>query len=189
MDGLVQIATPDEVTQAEIAEAQGKEQAVKDAFASDLFSRWQGYREARREVEDEWLDALRAVKGEYGPEQEKVMEEQQALSRVFIKITASKVNAAYSRLIDLLFQNVDSFWDIVPSPLSDIPASIKQQIRMMAIQELLPYRLDPRTRNQLIQERNDEMERELLAEALEKANTAAMKMKRLIKDYLINANG
>ncbi|MGI2030695.1 hypothetical protein, partial [Endozoicomonas acroporae] len=74
------------------------------------------------------------------------------------------------------------------SPLSDIPAAIKQQIRMMAIQELLPYRLDPRTRNQLIQERNDEMERELLAEALEKANTAAMKMKRLIKDYLINAN-
>lgn len=187
--GLAQIATPDEVTQAEIAEAQGKEQAVKDAFASDLSSRWQDYRESRREVEDEWLEALRAVKGAYGPEQEKVMEEQQALSRVFIKITATKVNAAYSRLVDLLFQNVDSFWDIVPSPMADIPASIKRQIRMMAIQELLPYRLDPRTRNQLIQERNDEIERELLAEAMERANEAAMKMKRLIKDYLINANG
>ncbi|WP_422461790.1 portal protein [Endozoicomonas sp. ALB115] len=189
--GLVMVATPDEVTQAELdssLDKERREQAVRDAFASDLYSRWQGYREARREVEDEWLDALRAVKGEYGPEQEKVMEQQQALSRVFIKITATKVNAAYSRLIDLLFQNVDSFWDIVPSPLSDIPAAIKQQIRMMAIQELLPYRLDPRTRNQLIQERNDEMERELMAEALEKANTAAMKMKRLIKDYLINAN-
>ncbi len=187
--GLVQIATPDEVTQAEIAEAQGKEQAVKDAFASDLFSRWQGYRESRREVEDEWLDALRAVKGEYGPEQEKVMEEQQALSRVFIKITATKANAAYSRLIDLLFQNVDSFWDIVPSPMADLPASIKQRLRMMAIEELLPYPLDPRTRNQLIQERFDEMQRALMAEALERANEAAMKMKRLIKDYLISAQG
>ncbi|WP_422469146.1 hypothetical protein, partial [Endozoicomonas sp. ALC013] len=117
--GLVMVATPDQVTQAELDEAldnERREQAVRDAFASDLYSRWQGYREARREVEDEWLDALRAVKGEYGPEQEKVMEEQQALSRVFIKITATKVNAAYSRLIDLLFQNVDSFWDIVPSP-------------------------------------------------------------------------
>ncbi|WP_175404818.1 hypothetical protein, partial [Endozoicomonas atrinae] len=40
----------------------------------------------------------------------------------------------------------------------------------------------------LIQERNDEMERALMAEALERANEAAMKMKRLIKDYLINAN-
>ncbi|WP_202969875.1 hypothetical protein, partial [Endozoicomonas atrinae] len=118
--GLVMVATPDEVTQDELDAAldnERREQAVRDAFAADLQSRWQGYREARREVEDEWLEALRAVKGEYGPEQEKVMEEQQALSRVFIKITATKVNAAYSRLVDLLFQNVDSFWDIVPSPM------------------------------------------------------------------------
>ncbi|WP_163369315.1 hypothetical protein [Endozoicomonas acroporae] len=81
--GLVQIATPDEVTQAELESSLDKErreQAVRDAFVSDLYSRWQGYREARREVEDEWLDALRAVKGEYGPEQEKVMEQQQALA-------------------------------------------------------------------------------------------------------------
>lgn len=73
---MVQIATPDEVTQAELESSLDKEcreQAVRDAFASDLYSRWQGYREARREVEDEWLDALQAVKGEYGPEQEKVM--------------------------------------------------------------------------------------------------------------------
>ena len=190
-NGLVRIVTPDEVMQAELDTAldnERREQAVRDAFASDLQSRWQGYREARREVEEEWLASLRAVKGEYGPEQIRIMDEQQALSRVFIKITTTKVNAAYSRLVDLLFQNVDSFWDIVPSPMADIPASIKRQIRMMAIQELLPYRLDPHTRNQLIQERNDEMERALMAEALERANEAAMKMKRLIKDYLINAN-
>ncbi len=190
-NGLVRIATPDEVTQAELDDAldnERREQAVRDAFAADLFSRWQGYREARRDVEEEWLDALRAVKGEYGPEQEKVMEEQQALSRVFIKITTTKTNAAYSRLIDLLFQNIDGFWDIVPSPMAEIPASIKQRIRMMAIEELLPYRLDPQTRNQLIQERNDEMERQLMAEALERAEKAAMKMKRKIKDYLINAD-
>ncbi|MGI2030530.1 hypothetical protein, partial [Endozoicomonas acroporae] len=58
--GLVMVATPDQVTQAELDEAldnERREQAVRDAFASDLYSRWQGYREARREVEDEWLDA------------------------------------------------------------------------------------------------------------------------------------
>ena len=190
-NGLVRIATPDEVTQAELDTAldnERREQAVRDAFAADLFSRWQAYREARREVEDEWLASLRAVKGEYGPEQIRIMDEQQALSRVFIKITTTKVNTAYSRLIDLLFQNIDSFWDIVPSPLAEIPASIKRHLRMTAIQELLPYPLDPQTRNQLIQERYDEMERALMAEALERANKAAMAMKRKIKDYLVNAD-
>jgi len=189
--GLVQIATPDEVTQAELQQAEDAErqhQAVKDAFASDLVCRWEGYRESRREVEQEWLDALRAVKGEYGPEQLRVMEEQQALSRVFIKITTTKTNAAYSRLVDLMFQNVDSFWDIVPSPLAEIPNSIKRHIRMQAIQELLPYPIDPRTRNQLIQERYDEMEKALIAEALEEAEKAAVKMHRQIKDYLISAD-
>ncbi len=189
--GLVQVATPDEVTQAEMQQAEDadrQEQAVRDAFAADLQSRWQGYREARREVEEEWLASLRAVKGEYGPEQLRIMEEQQALSRVFIKITTTKVNAAYSRIIDLLFQNPDNFWDIVPSPLAEVPASIKRHIRMTAIQELLPYPLDPQTRNQLIQERYDEMERALMAEALDRANKAAMRMKRQIKDYLIAAD-
>ncbi|WP_419536799.1 hypothetical protein [Endozoicomonas sp.] len=71
-NGLVRIVTPDEVMQAELDTAldnERREQAVRDAFASDLQSRWQGYREARREVEEEWLASLRAVKGEYGPEQ------------------------------------------------------------------------------------------------------------------------
>ena len=95
--GLVQVATPDEVTQAEMQQAedaQRQEQAVRDAFAfaSDLQSRWQGYREARREVEEEWLASLRAVNGEYGPEQIRIMDERQALSRIFIKITTTKVN-------------------------------------------------------------------------------------------------
>lgn len=192
--GLVQMATPDQVAQMEVEQAQDQEAqerqetAAKDAFASDLQSRWQGYREARREVEKEWLDALRAVHGEYSHEQQQIMDEQQALSRVYIKITATKVNAAYSRLVDLLFQNVDSFWDIVASPMAEIPKAVKQQIRMMAISELLPYQLDPHTRNQLIEERVEEMQRMVMQEAIEKADEAAMRMKRQIKDYLTAAD-
>ena len=186
--GLVQVATPDEVATMEAEQAQNQEQqetAAKDAFASDLQTRWHGYQQARKDVEKEWLDGLRAVKGEYDSDQEQLMNEQGALSRVFIKITATKVNAAYSRLVDLLFQNVDSFWDIVPSPMAEVPAAIRRHIRMTAINELLPYPLPAQVRNHLIQERADEMERGLMAEAMEQADEAAMRMRRQIKDYLV----
>ncbi len=184
--GLVRVATPEEVTKMEdqAKDQEQQEASAKDAFASDLQTRWHGYQEARKDVEREWLDALRAVKGEYSSKQEQLMDEQQALSRVFIKITATKVNAAYSRLVDLLFQNVDSFWDIVPSPMAEIPAAIRRHIRMTSINELLPYSLPAQVRNQLIQERADEMERALMAEAMEQADEAAMRMRRQIKDYL-----
>lgn len=187
--GLVQMATPDEVSMMEQAQEQEKQEtAAKDAFASDLQSRFHGYREARREVEDEWLDALRAVKGEYNPDQVQVMDENKALSRVFVKITSTKVDAAYARIVDLLFQNNDSFWDIVPQPLADIPAALKQQIRSMAIDELLPYPLDPNVRNGLIEERVEELHRGMMAQAMKAADEAALKMRRQVKEYLNSAD-
>ncbi len=188
--GLVQVLTPDQVTAMEAEQAQSEhnqEQSVKDALASDLQGRWQGYREARREIEDEWLNALRAVKGEYTPEQIAIMNEQEALSRVYIKITTTKVHTAYSRLVDILFQNVESFWDVVAAPIAELPKEIRQHVRMQAVQELLPYSLPPQMRSQLIEERIEEIQRELISQAMDQADEAALKMKRQIKDYLVNA--
>ncbi|WP_263082134.1 hypothetical protein [Endozoicomonas sp. Mp262] len=189
--GLVQLATPEQVAaMQEQADAQQRqEESARDAYASDLQSRWQGYREARREAEQEWLDSLSAIKGEYNAEQKRIMAENDSLSDVYIKLTATKVNTAYSRLIDILFQNVDSFWDVVAAPIAELPKAIRAHIRNQAIQELLPYPLAPDIRSQLIDERVDELQGELLTKAMNAADDAARKMKRQIKDYLVNADG
>lgn len=190
--GLVQVATPDEVTASEAkAELQeSKEAAAKDAFAADLQARWQGYREARRsEIEQEWLAALRAVKGEYSPEQQAIIKENESLSDIYIKITATKVNTAYARLVDMLFQNADSFWDVVPQPIAELPKAVRQHLRMKATQELLRFPVSPEDRNGLINERFEELKQHVTNDAMESASRSALAMKKQIKEYLINADG
>lgn len=71
---------------------------------------------ARKTIEDNWLNDLRQYKGIYSPE---VLERMNPLrSKVFIRITRTKVKTVDSRLADLLFPaNGDKNWSIEPTPL------------------------------------------------------------------------
>ena len=55
---------------------------------------------SRQEEEERWLEAYRQYRGLYGPETQFTSSEK---SQVFIKITKTKVLAAYGQIIDVLF--------------------------------------------------------------------------------------
>jgi hypothetical protein len=65
----------------------------------DLFSKSET---ARRFDEDRWIRAYRNYRGLYGPDVQFTEAEK---SRVFVKVTKTKVLAAYGQIIDVLFAN------------------------------------------------------------------------------------
>jgi len=58
--------------------------------------------DTRRQDEDRWLQSYRNYRGLYGPDVQFTEAEK---SRVFIKVTKTKVLAAYGQIIDVLFAN------------------------------------------------------------------------------------
>ena len=73
-----------------------------DALLNFLNERYSRAEESRRKDEDRWLKAYRNYRGIYGPEVKFTETEK---SRVFIKVTKTKVLAAYGQITDVLFAN------------------------------------------------------------------------------------
>jgi hypothetical protein len=191
--GLINFKSNEELDREEQQAADEEQQRLdlqRDTLASTLMGRFEGYRVARREIEEEWIDGLRAFNSEYNPEQLAVLKEQEARSQVYLGITKTKCMAAYARLVDLLMQTHDSFWDVAASPLADLPVEVRKQLYAQAIQELavIPElrELDAIARSRFISERVAELKQTVIEEASESARDAALKMKRQIKDYLVD---
>ena len=66
----------------------------------------------RRTKELQWLEDLRAVKGIYDPD----VKLDPNASKVYPKITRSKINIVLSRLHEMLFPETERNWEIVPTP-------------------------------------------------------------------------
>lgn len=93
---------------------------------------WQYYeinRVFRRTKELEWLESLRQYKGLYDPE----VKITKGLSRVYPKLTRSKENQILSRLMDMLFPEQDTNWEIEPTPSPKIDPVILKQIAIAMI--------------------------------------------------------
>ena len=69
------------------------------SFVQERYARSE---EARRTDETRWLKAYRNYRGLYGPDVQFLATEK---SRVFVKVTKTKVLAAYGQIIDVLFSN------------------------------------------------------------------------------------
>lgn len=84
--------------------------------------RYQRSLTARRPNENRWLDAWRNFRGLYGPE---VAFSENEKSRAFIKITKTKVLAAFSQVIDVLLANNSFPIGIEPKKLPEgIPVEV-----------------------------------------------------------------
>lgn len=79
-------------------------------FIKERFSR---SKQARRYDEDRWLRAYRNYRGIYGPDMKFTETEK---SRVFIKVTKTKVLAAYGQIIDVLFSGNKFPLSVDPTP-------------------------------------------------------------------------
>ena len=81
-------------------------QQVEDAIARPVISvimrKFHDAENARRIDEERWLRAYRNYRGIYGPDVQFTESEK---SRVFIKVTKTKVLAAYGQIIEVLFSN------------------------------------------------------------------------------------
>lgn len=163
-----------------------------DTLGSALQDRFEEYKLQREDIEDDWLEDLRAFNGEYANDVQKALQENPNRSRVFIGLTRTKVMAAYSRLIDLLFQPNDNFWSITPTPVPTIDLQKEMEIKKKATAEIVQIANgNMAVANELmpeLTERMDELKDEVRAEINELADRASQKMTEVIEDYMVEQN-
>jgi len=94
----------------------------------------------RRPKELEWLGSLRQYKGLYDPD----VNIEANNSKVYPKITRSKINIVLSRLHEMLFPDTDKNWEIEPTPDPKIAKETVKQIALSLVQE------DPQTGEPII---------------------------------------
>ena len=156
------------------------------ARLTDVF---QEYKDARKETENEWLKDLRQFMGQYEAEVLARLNESGARSKVFVGLTRTKVMAAYSRMIDLLFQYGDVYFAIHPTPIPQLSPIQAMNMRQMAMEQVVAASqgMDPALNEDLIMQRMQELEGEFLEAEKKIAEAAAEEMTEQIKDQLIES--
>lgn len=139
------------------------------AFGFRLKNQFSQNKAYRRPKELEWLESLRQYKGLYDPD----VKIDPNASKVYPKITRSKVNIVLSRLHEMLFPEIDKNWEIEPTPEPRISKEIVTQIAMALVRQ------DPQTGEPVIPSIED------LQLAIKKfAKETCAKMSSVIDDQL-----
>ena len=84
-------------------EIDGTQDQEIESLGSRLSHVFTEYKESRKETENEWLKDLRQFQGMYEPDVLARLNESGARSKVFVGLSRTKVMAAYSRIVDLLW--------------------------------------------------------------------------------------
>ena len=171
-------------------EPDGLQAQSMQSLGSRLAGTFQEYKDARKETENEWLKDLRQYQGIYEPD---VLARLDAASgsrsKVFVGLTRTKVMAAYSRIIDLLFQHGDVFFSVDPTPVPQIDPLKAMQMRQMAMEQIMMASgQDPMMNQDLVAARMAELEEEFLELEKEVAKKAAESMTIDIEDQLVETN-
>lgn len=133
----------------------------------NLFTLNEGYRRAK---ELEWLESLRQYKGLYDPD----VTIDANNSKVYPKITRSKINIVLSRLHEMLFPETDKNHEITTSPEPKIAPAIVAMLAQALTQQ------DPQT-GELVPPTQDD----LMAAVLEFAKKTCERMAVVIDDQLL----
>ena len=168
----------------------GVQDQSMQSLGARLSGTFQEYKDARKETENEWLKDLRQYQGIYEPDILARLNESGARSKVFVGLTRTKVMAAYSRIIDLLFQHGDSFFSANATPIPELDPMQAMQMRQQATEQVMAasQQLDPNMNQDLVMARMKELESELKKAEKRVADDAAESMTLDILDQLIEAN-
>ena len=171
-------------------ESDGTQAQSMQSLGSRLAGTFQEYKDARKETENEWLKDLRQYQGIYEPDVlARLNAASGSRSKVFVGLTRTKVMAAYSRIIDLLFQHGDIFFSVDPTPIPQIDPLKAMQMRQMAMDQIMMASgQDPMMNQDLVAARMAELEEEFLELEKEVAKKAAESMTIDIEDQLIETN-
>lgn len=104
---------------------------VMNSFGFRLRNQFSQNKAYRRPKELQWLEDLRTYKGIYDPDV--VIDPNN--SKVYPKITRSKVNIVLSRLHEMLFPETDKNWEIMPTPEPRVDRDIVTQLAMSLVTE------------------------------------------------------
>jgi len=170
-------------------ESDGVQDHSVQSLGAHLSQTFQEYKDARKETENEWLRDLRQYNGQYEADVLARLNDAGARSKVFVGLTRTKVMAAYSRIIDLLFQHGDQFFNVEATPVPDLDPMAVIQMKQLATQQIVDAsQMDPNMNQDLIMERMAELEEDLKEKYKEIADTAAESMTVDILDQLIETN-
>jgi len=169
----------------------GSQDIELQSLGARLKSLFTEYKDARRETEDEWIEDLRQFSGQYDPEiLARLSEASGSRSKVFVGLSRTKVMAAYSRLIDLLFQSGDAFFGVQPTPRPKINPMKRAEMQQMLIQNIVQMgQGQPEEVIRQVLAENEERIRQGLQEQEERLSVmASEEMQKDIEDQLIEEN-
>ena len=175
-----------EVTPEGIAMAEDglNEESIR-TLGTELRYKYREYKDARSDIEDEWVEDLRAFMGQYDQETLGKIQEKGDRSQVYVGLTRTKVLAAYSRITDLLFQPGQRFYSIESTPVAKQPLVEKELTERAAFEIMQASQvIDPMMVDDLIQARY----RELVKELDEETDIRVDKMLDVINDQTLESN-
>ncbi len=162
-----------------------EEEQQLDSLGSTLRAKFAEYKDARNDVEDDWIEDLRAFMGQYDPEVIAKIQEKGERSQVYVGLTRTKVLAAYSRMTDLLFQPGQKFFAIEPTPITKQPLVEKDLTERAALEIMQAAEvIDPGLVDDLIAARFAELKEELEEETKKRVDN----MEEAILDQAIENN-
>ena len=186
-----------------ISIVESEEQEDLITLGGMLRAKFEEYRDARNDVESDWIEDLRSFMGQYDPEVLAKIEQKGDRSQVYVGLTPTKVLAAYSRITDLLFQAVQKFFAIEETPVAKQPLLemqlaeraaqeimvVSQQVSTEELEPLIEMRIQE-LKEQLKEEtekRVEAMSEQILDQAVE--NNLEGKMKEAIMEQVIFGTG
>lgn len=116
-----------------------RDRRIMDAMGIRLRNKFSMFKAYRRSKELEWLECLRQYKGIYDPEV--VIDTYN--SKVYPKLTRSKVNIVLSRLHEMLFPDTKKNWELTTSPEPRVSKEIVNGIVRSMIQQADPQSGQP----------------------------------------------
>lgn len=163
------------------ADAQNTQPVIQE-LAAHVRRRWESMKDAKRDVEDRMLKALRQRRGEYEPD---VLRDIQAMggSEVYVMLTSVKCRAATSWLRDaLLGSGADKPWELDATPIPELPQTIVGELQNRLAQELFAVYTQggmpppPDQLRRIAQDMKDMALADLKAEAEKRVERAERKM-------------
>lgn len=174
----------------EVVETKKREEDLEDfqGLGPRLQSLFREYKDARKDNEDEWLSNFRQFLGQYDPDV--LAKLTGSRSKIFVGLTRTKVMAAFSRLVDLLFQPGQDFFGIEPTPIPELDPLEMAEIAKTATAEVMQASgaVAPTQVMDIINERKDELTVDMRDEVKRRAKLAADEMTLQIRDQLAEAS-
>lgn len=106
---------------------------VLSALTGHVMACWREAKDAKHDVEQRMLQAVRQREGNYSPEKLAAIKSA-GMSELFLKITGVKCRAAEAALRNTLLPVEDKPWTLEPTPLPDLPDELDFEILQYAIE-------------------------------------------------------